>query len=281
MFQRLLAAPAILVATFAVCLAAAMPAHSQGQKYRIPLKKARLPVGMVQGRVTDRTGAAINAVVSIEEAEGNPPKSVAVPLDNKTGNFKIKLAPGQYKLTAQAEGYVGVALNVEVRDKFRAKVPIKLQKAKPTPEEAATEGAPESVAVRYDRDANLGEELEEDNIRKIELEEALRYAAGETAVPADGEALLTKLANLMKRDETLVRLVVTGHSHKLGDKGLEKRRSERRAVYAKNFLVKAGVDPARLRVQAKGADDTVASGDDEEARALNDRVNFELWKLKE
>lgn len=280
MFQRLLAAPAILVATLAVFLTA-VPAHSQGQKFRIPLKKARLPVGMVQGRVTDRTGAAINAVVSIEEAEGNPPKSVAVPLDNKTGHFKIKLAPGQYKLTAQAEGYIGVALNVEVRDKFRAKVPIKLQKAKPTPEEAASESAPESVAVRYDRDANLGEELEEDNIRKIELEEALRYAAGETAVPADGEALLEKLANLMKRDETLVRLVVTGHSHTLGDKGLEKRRSERRAVYAKNFLVKAGVDPARLRVEAMGANDTVASGNDEESRALNDRVNFEIWKLKE
>ena len=280
MFQRHLATPAILVATLAVLFGTAISARSQGHKFRIPFKKARLPVGMVQGSVTDRHGAPINAVVSVEESEASAPQSLAVPLDPQTGKFKVKLAPGKYKLTAQAEGYVGVALNVEVRDKFRAKVPIKLQKAKPTPEEAAEESTPESVAVRYDRDANLGEELDEDSIRKIELEEALRYGATDTAVPQAGEALLEKLANLMKRDETLVRLVITGHSHKLGDEGLEKRRSERRAVYAKNFLVKAGVDPARLRVQAMGAIDMVASGDDEEARALNDRVNFELWKLK-
>ena len=87
MFQRLLAAPAILVATLAVFLTA-VPAQSQGHKFRIPLKKARLPVGMVQGRVTDRTGAAINAVVSIEEAEGNPPESVAVPLARMARKYR-------------------------------------------------------------------------------------------------------------------------------------------------------------------------------------------------
>lgn len=274
-------AQSLFALVLALCLA--LPGQALAQKkFRIPLKKSRLPVGMVEGRVTDRGGKPIGAQIAMEETKGNPPKSTAVPVDPASGVFQINLPPGKYKLTATAEGYVGVALNIEVRDKFRAKVPIRLKKAKLTPQEAAAEKAQpaESVSVRYDRDANLGQEISEDDVRKIEIEEAIRYGAEETMVPSSGEALLKKLAALMQKDETLVRLVITGHSHRLGDRGLEKRRSQRRAVYAKNFLIDAGIDPSRLRVRAEGAADLIASGDDEESRGLNDRVNFELWKLK-
>ena len=271
---RLVVRSLLLVAL--MCLA--VPAHAQEQapKLRIPLKKARLPVGLLEGTVSDRSGAPLDAQVSVEETSGDSRKSYPVSVDPQTGAFEIRLPPGGYKVTAQASGYAGASINLEIRDRFRAKLPIKLQKA----QEQAPAEAPESVAVRYDRDAQLGQEVNEADVTKIELEESIRYGATDTGVPTSGEALLKKLAALMNKDASLVRLIITGHSHKLGDEGLERRRSERRAVYVKNFLVNAGVDQARLRIEGKGARDPVASGSDEEARASNDRVNFVLWKAK-
>jgi outer membrane protein OmpA-like peptidoglycan-associated protein len=71
-------------------------------------------------------------------------------------------------------------------------------------------------------------------------------------------------------------LVVAGYTDSVGAEGYNEQLSLARAVSVREFLVKRGVDPERIRVQGYGESSPVADNRTSEGRANNRRVEIVL-----
>ena len=78
---------------------------------------------------------------------------------------------------------------------------------------------------------------------------------------------------VLARDRSL-EMTVVGHTDDRGPDDLNRRLSLARAQSVVDFLVAAGIDPARLGADGRGSDEPLASNDTPEGRALNRRVEF-------
>lgn len=263
----------MLVLCFAVVAFAAAPsAHAQVDDLRIPVKKARIPVGILQGQVLGASGKPAGAKLIAESLGRDVGKQIPIPVDPATGNYEIKLSPGKYRITATAPGHLGAVVEVEVKDRFRSKLPIKLAAEPP---KGTTPPAPPAaeITVRYDRDTDAGEAVARSDLNEIELAEKIEYGPNDIMVPNNSFALLDKLVRVLKLDPDYVQVDIVGHAHPYGQEALEQRNSLRRATYVKNYLVQNGIDAARLRIEGKGSAVPRAAGG-------NDRVEVVLWHLK-
>lgn len=72
------------------------------------------------------------------------------------------------------------------------------------------------------------------------------------------------------------RLVVTGHTDSTGSADYNYGLSERRATSVKNYFAQNGVDQNRLIAQGMGADQPIASNDNDSGRAMNRRVELNI-----
>ncbi|MEW6776502.1 MAG: OmpA family protein, partial [Bdellovibrionota bacterium] len=140
--------------------------------------------------------------------------------------------------------------------------------------------AAESVTVRYDQEPDTGPPIDESQVSKIALAETVEFAPDEITLPQDATGLLDKLAMLLSRDSTIVRLEIGGHAHPGGKGELEQRNSLRRATYVKNYLVEKGIEAPRLRIEGYGSSKPLSKGTGAEDRRKNDRVEFVLWRQK-
>ena len=78
---------------------------------------------------------------------------------------------------------------------------------------------------------------------------------------------------ILARDRSL-EMTVIGHTDSQGPDDLNQRLSLVRAQSVVDFLVAAGLDPARLTAEGRGPDEPIASNDTAEGRAQNRRVEF-------
>ena len=72
------------------------------------------------------------------------------------------------------------------------------------------------------------------------------------------------------------RLTIEGHSHDFDDPEENDLISKRRAEVVLRYLIEKGIDPSRLSIVAYGYQRPAVTGDYEEARAQNRRVQFLL-----
>lgn len=94
----------------------------------------------------------------------------------------------------------------------------------------------------------------------------------------------TKLSLSPQAQQTLVEaarrgamVVLRGRTDALRDNAVDARIARQRAEAAQLVLARAGIAPNRIRVTWQGAGDTVASNDTAEGRALNRRVEIEVY----
>jgi OOP family OmpA-OmpF porin len=73
-----------------------------------------------------------------------------------------------------------------------------------------------------------------------------------------------------------VRFEVSGHTDSTGSNEINLDLSRRRAEAVRDYIVAAGLDTARMSVTGQGSARPVASNDDEEGRARNRRIEFEV-----
>lgn len=106
--------------------------------------------------------------------------------------------------------------------------------------------------------------------------ESLKFDTGKSTLQPAGEALLTRLANVL-RQYPENRIVIEGHTDNVGSASNNRILSQARADSVRSFLLKQGV-PARciLSATGKGQDEPIADNKTEAGRAQNRRVELSI-----
>jgi outer membrane protein OmpA-like peptidoglycan-associated protein len=98
------------------------------------------------------------------------------------------------------------------------------------------------------------------------------FGSARVAIPAEVAAALVEDA----KASPLV--LLRGRTDGTSDAPAESRIARERAAAVRDFLVAAGVDPARIRATYQPAGDHVADNQSADGRALNRRVEIELYR---
>jgi lipid-binding SYLF domain-containing protein len=130
-----------------------------------------------------------------------------------------------------------------------------------------------------DRDSHLSggpgpvEALREPGGRMVFGEKQIRFATNQSAIPAEAEPALTRVAQTLKDNPTW-RVRVEGFTDNVGSRAANAKLSQQRADAVKNWLVNNGVDQSRVRAKGFGESRPVASNASENGRADNRRVEI-------
>jgi OOP family OmpA-OmpF porin len=89
--------------------------------------------------------------------------------------------------------------------------------------------------------------------------------------PGDGEDVLSNVVKTMK-DNPGLKVLVEGHTDSVGSEDYNLRLSERRANAVRDYIVRQGVDAARITTRGAGEARPVASNDTAAGRAENRRA---------
>jgi outer membrane protein OmpA-like peptidoglycan-associated protein len=98
------------------------------------------------------------------------------------------------------------------------------------------------------------------------------FASARAVVPADNAAALIAEARVAPL------IVLRGRTDGSTDTLAESRIARERAATVRDYLVSAGVDPARIRATYQPVGDRVADNTDPMGRALNRRVEIEVYR---
>ncbi|MBI34366.1 MAG: hypothetical protein CMP67_03280 [Flavobacteriales bacterium] len=97
----------------------------------------------------------------------------------------------------------------------------------------------------------------------------------------DSRTELNKLFNLLSNNPS-IKVEIQGHTDSKGKKSFNKKLSQKRAESVKNYLVKKGINPERVKAVGYGEDQPIAKNtnadgsDNEEGRALNRRIELKI-----
>ncbi len=196
-----------------------------------------------------------------------------VPVDPSTGSFIVTLTPGDYKLRISADGFITGLYNVNVKEKRRARLTLKLNPvAAAAPVETAKSPEPGAEPVPADESpaaaaapqvqpaAILYETLAADagynsaQLKIQPLKEVVLFGEGQTTLSPQASGILDRLATLIMRRERILRVIIRANSDEAANPELSRRNASRRAVSVKNYLVGRGIDPAKLTVDDKPLD---------------------------
>jgi outer membrane protein OmpA-like peptidoglycan-associated protein len=100
------------------------------------------------------------------------------------------------------------------------------------------------------------------------------FATGRDVILGKSEATLKLVAETLGKHDWIRKVRVEGHTDNRGKAGYNRALSLRRAQSVVQFLVKGGVDAARLEAAGVGPDRPVADNDSRAGRAKNRRVEF-------
>lgn len=102
----------------------------------------------------------------------------------------------------------------------------------------------------------------------------IRFDFGSTRVDVPAEAARLLVAEAMEAPLVLLR----GRTDGLNDAPAESRVARNRAIAVRDYLVEAGIDASRIRTTYQPAGDHVADNQDAGGRALNRRVEIEIYR---
>lgn len=113
---------------------------------------------------------------------------------------------------------------------------------------------------------------------KIELVEQVRFATGRTEIVKgkESEDVLQAILAIVKAHPEIKKIRVEGHTDNQGAAALNEKLSAGRAASVVDWLVKHGIDKARLSSAGFGMKKPIADNGTEEGRKLNRRVEFHI-----
>ena len=120
---------------------------------------------------------------------------------------------------------------------------------------------------------------EPDNTKSyvLHLQEVIPFAFNDTTLSKESKATINDVASLIKGNKYL-KVRIIGHSDNLGSNKRNQQISEERAQRVADYLVLSGIPRNRIKIVARGADEPLKPNDTEQGRAMNRRVEFELYK---
>ena len=107
----------------------------------------------------------------------------------------------------------------------------------------------------------------------IKFDSGILFDAGKADIKPDAETNLKNLAiSLQKNTET--NILVIGHTDNTGTQENNIDLSVHRAASVKDYLVNAGIEGSRMRIDGKAGTEPLADNNTEEGRAQNRRVEI-------
>lgn len=158
-------------------------------------------------------------------------------VDNPTGEFTSEWTPGDYKVVITAEGYEHGFGDVTVKKQETNVYEFKLR-------------------------------------RKIERKGMINFDYDSARIRPESYPVLDDVLEKIKMLGEYKKIIIEGHCSDEGTDEYNMKLSQARAQAVKDYLVKKGLDPQKLEVQAYGESRPIAPNDTEENRAKNRRVEF-------
>jgi outer membrane protein OmpA-like peptidoglycan-associated protein len=109
---------------------------------------------------------------------------------------------------------------------------------------------------------------------RFELKGKVYFDTNRAIVQERSFVLLDEVAAVMKAHPEVTRVGIDGHTDSVGGEAINQRLSEARARAVRDYLVKAGVEEARLEPRGFGVTKPLASNETPEGREQNRRVEF-------
>ncbi len=164
------------------------------------------------------------------------------------GIAAVELPIGRYTASADADGYVTRALELDVAEGGEQRFEVELA---PAPK-------PALVVLKEDR---------------IQLKQQVRFAAGKAVILQESHALLDQVTDAVRR-AGIKRLRIESHTDSAGDKAVNLKLSRDWASAVLEFLVQRGVDRARLVAEGFGDTRPLAPNLTAHGRELNRRIEL-------
>jgi OOP family OmpA-OmpF porin len=195
----------------------------------------------VQGKVKQSiTGKGIVAKVFYKSY---PTGSLSGTFNDSTFSFSI-FGSSKYFVTAEAPDHIKGGILVEPGDAKANKIYIEL------------ELTPKGQSIRLNH---------------------LIFDAGKDVIKPASFNELDGLVAMMKVNSKM-EIQLEGHTDNVGNAALNLELSEKRVVAVKKYLTSSGISKSRIQTKAFGGTKPIATGNSEEARALNRRVEMRVLK---
>lgn len=107
----------------------------------------------------------------------------------------------------------------------------------------------------------------------------ITFATNEYAIRPEFYPVLGSVARVLSKYRD-TNLQVYGHTDSTGDASYNYNLSNRRASSVNNYLANQGVDQSRIVAQGMGADQPIASNDTASGRAMNRRVELQIFAVE-
>ncbi|MBA3647746.1 MAG: PD40 domain-containing protein [Chitinophagales bacterium] len=202
------------------------------------------PVTYVKGKVADAgSGLPIAATIQLIDLD-NGKIIMAANSDPNRGNYLVSIPAGKnYALNVAAKGYLFYSENFSLKE-HNADKPYLID-----------------VALKP---IEVGSSVILKNIF---------FETDSYVLKDQSKAELNKLIDLLKQNTSL-KIQVTGHTDDQGSDDHNQRLSENRAKSVYDYLVANGISPARLSFKGFGKTKPIASNSNEEGKAQNRRTEF-------
>jgi outer membrane protein OmpA-like peptidoglycan-associated protein len=114
----------------------------------------------------------------------------------------------------------------------------------------------------------------------IDILQKVYFDTGKATIQKRSFALLDQVAGVVKDKTWIKKVRIEGHTDDQGDNAKNQQLSQARAESVRDYLVKAGVDAARLEAIGFGEDQPVATNKTSAGRAENRRVVFKVTETE-
>jgi outer membrane protein OmpA-like peptidoglycan-associated protein len=110
--------------------------------------------------------------------------------------------------------------------------------------------------------------------KKIEILDVVHFEFGKAVIRPESFPLLRDVAQVLRDNPGVKQVRVEGHTDDVGNDRKNLTLSQQRAESVRDFLVREGIDAARLAAKGYGETKPVATNKTDEGRAKNRRVEF-------
>jgi outer membrane protein OmpA-like peptidoglycan-associated protein len=203
----------------------------------------------------DKVGVSVNMS---DEKYGNPVMGDITIMKGKTvvysgkgdasGISNFYLAPGVYKMSSGAKGYIPVEETIDIsKNEKGSKYEVKLKQPK----------------------------IEKGLVFKLK---AINFETGADKMKESSFDILNKMAAILNENPNMV-IEVAGHTDNVGDDQKNLVLSENRAKTVMNYLISKGVKASQMKAVGYGETQPIADNNTEEGRLANRRVMFTVLEF--
>jgi OmpA-OmpF porin, OOP family len=202
--------------------------------------------GTLTVKIADEAGALLVAAVHLVG-----PSGVVDATGAEIGSASAKLPAGEYAMYVVADGYLA-------RQRM-----VTMSAGQPQAVEVVLHKRPLSSHVTLGR-------------QEIVIKGVIHFGSDNAELKPDAQQLLDEVVDVLAKNPQLRRVRVEGHTDNRGNADRNLELSKARAAAVVVYLVKQGVDPARLESEGYGATEPLVPNLTAANRARNRRVAFRI-----